>query len=197
MARTIAKDHDQKRGQILKSAAAVFAREGFDRASMNQVSAACKISKAALYHYFPSKNAILFAILERHLKALCTRVATLDHEGRGPEEFLVYMTEQILLAYDGYDDIHELQMHAMGQLDKAEQKTLRSYMHTIVGHVAEAIKAVAPDRFQDEDSLRMATMTLFGMLNWYYTWNQGKGIDRRRQYARYAAHVLLGGVYRG
>ncbi|MEY8840231.1 TetR/AcrR family transcriptional regulator, partial [Cribrihabitans sp. XS_ASV171] len=46
MARTIAKDHDQKRAQILKSAARVFAREGFDRASMTQLARECGISKA-------------------------------------------------------------------------------------------------------------------------------------------------------
>ena len=64
MARTIAKDHDQKREQILKSAAKVFADQGFDRASMNLLAKECGISKANIYHYYDSKDALLFDLLD-------------------------------------------------------------------------------------------------------------------------------------
>ena len=63
MARTIAKDHDAKRAHILKTAARVFAEEGFARASMNQLARACGISKANIYHYYDSKDALHFDIL--------------------------------------------------------------------------------------------------------------------------------------
>ena len=50
MARTIAKDHDQKRALILSASARLFAEEGYDRASMTQIARACGISKANIYH---------------------------------------------------------------------------------------------------------------------------------------------------
>ena len=70
MARPIAKDHDQKRAAILKTAARVFADEGFDRASMAGLAKACGISKSLIYHYYPSKEALLYDILHTHLSAL-------------------------------------------------------------------------------------------------------------------------------
>ena len=82
MARTIAKDHDQKRGQILKSAAKVFAEQGFDRASMTQLARECGTSKANIYHYYDSKDAILFDILDCYLSELRDRICGLDLGGR-------------------------------------------------------------------------------------------------------------------
>ena len=66
MVRTIAKDHDEKRKQILKSAAKVFADQGFDRASMSLLARECGISKANIYHYYDSKDALLFDILDTY-----------------------------------------------------------------------------------------------------------------------------------
>ncbi|MEP1496455.1 helix-turn-helix domain-containing protein, partial [Pseudophaeobacter sp.] len=66
MARTIAKDHDEKRAQILKSAAKVFAEAGYDRASMTQLARQCGISKANIYHYYDSKEAVLFGLLDTY-----------------------------------------------------------------------------------------------------------------------------------
>ncbi|MEM7441197.1 MAG: helix-turn-helix domain-containing protein [Pseudomonadota bacterium] len=74
MARTIAKNYDEKRGLILDRAARLFADEGFDRASVNSVAQACDISKANIYHYYKSKDEILFDILDKYLSALQARI---------------------------------------------------------------------------------------------------------------------------
>ena len=60
MARPIAKDYDAKRSHILKTAARVFADTGYARASMSQVAKDCGFSKANIYHYYSSKDALLF-----------------------------------------------------------------------------------------------------------------------------------------
>lgn len=53
-------ERDQKRDAILRTAAALFLKVGYDRASLNDVAAMLNISKPTLYTYFPSKDAILF-----------------------------------------------------------------------------------------------------------------------------------------
>ena len=81
MSRPIAKDHDEKRAHILKIAARVFADQGFARASMSQVAKDCGISKANIYHYYSSKDALLFDILDTYLSALRDRIIGLDLAG--------------------------------------------------------------------------------------------------------------------
>jgi len=51
------------RERILAEAAALFARAGYENSSMGDLAACTGVSKAALYHYFPTKQAIYDAII--------------------------------------------------------------------------------------------------------------------------------------
>ncbi|KIC10904.1 TetR family transcriptional regulator [Leisingera sp. ANG-M1] len=195
MARTIAKDHDQKRAQILKSAAKVFAESGYDRASMTQLARECGISKANIYHYYDSKDAVLFGLLDTYLSDLRDRVCGVDLDGFCPEDRLRRIVGEIMAAYQGADHEHQVQIGAMGALPEEEQKLLRAYQREMVQFMSDALEAVAPDVFDGESAkLRGATMSVFGMLNWYYMWNSGAGSKAREDYARLAAELVLNGV---
>ena len=76
MARPRSADHGIKRRAILDRSAALFARNGYDRTAMAEVAAACGVSKALLYHYYDSKDALLFDILrEQRCGAIQDRAA--------------------------------------------------------------------------------------------------------------------------
>jgi AcrR family transcriptional regulator len=53
-----------RRGEILAAAKRLFAEEGYEAATMRRIATAVGVSGAALYVYFPDKEAILFAIAE-------------------------------------------------------------------------------------------------------------------------------------
>jgi AcrR family transcriptional regulator len=55
---------EERRNQILEAAMAVFARQGFDQARMDDIAQEVGLSKGALYLYFKSKDAIISAILQ-------------------------------------------------------------------------------------------------------------------------------------
>ena len=55
---------DTKRQTILDAAKAVFEEMGYERASMAEVAARAGSSKATLYNYFESKEALFFALIE-------------------------------------------------------------------------------------------------------------------------------------
>jgi len=57
-----ADSYDSKLAQIRDAAAGLFASQGFVRTSMSEVAQACGVSKALVYHYFPSKEALLYNI---------------------------------------------------------------------------------------------------------------------------------------
>jgi AcrR family transcriptional regulator len=195
LARTIAKDHDQKRTQILKSAAKVFAEQGFDRASMTQLARECGISKANIYHYYDSKDAILFDILDTYLRELRDRICGIDLGGADPAERLRRIVAEVLLAYQGADHEHQVQVGAMSALPEEQQKQMRAYQRDMVRFVSDAIEATAPGVFEgDANKLRSATMSVFGMLNWYYMWNTGAGPQARDDYAALVANLTLHGV---
>jgi AcrR family transcriptional regulator len=195
MARTIAKDHEAKRDAILGKAAKFFAENGFDRSSMNQLATACGVSKALIYHYYDSKDALLYDIVVTHLTALLETVQAVDQTGANKADNLRQTIRAILVAYRDADAEHQVQTEAMTALPEDQRKILSDLQVQIVLIVENALEAVTPEVYATHpEKLRPVTMTLFGMMNWFYMWHRkGRGMSRE-EYADLVADLVLGGV---
>jgi len=79
MARPKSATHDIKRDAILDIAAQCFADRSYPAASMNEIATACGTSKARLYHYYDSKEAILFDLMDRYTQRLLSLIALTTH----------------------------------------------------------------------------------------------------------------------
>jgi len=195
VARPIAKDHGAKRDNILKTAARVFAETGFARASMAQVARDCGVSKANIYHYYDSKDALLFDILDTYLRALRDRLHVLPLEGLPPQDQLRMVVGETLHAYNGMDDEHKIQTEGIPLLSPDQQEVLKGFQRDMVGQMSGIISAIAPEVFEgDRRKLRSTVMSVFGMLNWFYMWNSGADEKARREYADLVTRLTLNGV---
>lgn len=186
MARGLARDHDEKRAALRHGAAQYFARHGFDRASMTGAARSCGVSKALIYHYYPSKEDLLFDILDDHLGALVATVEAARGQG------IAGLIRAILSAYEDADAEHKLQLDALSVLPHDKQTPLIAHQRRLVTIMSDAVHAASPDL--SPDRLRAATMTVFGILNWFYMWHRpGKGLSRA-DYADLAADFVMGGL---
>ena len=194
MARPKAQDHAAKRAIILNKAAAVFADQGFDRASVANVAAACEISKANIYHYYASKDDILFDVLDGYLGGLMKRICGLDLSGFEPKDQFRKCVQEILLAYQGADNEHRLQSTGIAHLAPEQQGILLGHQRALIGHLASIVCPILPKEIQtDKARLRAVTMSIFGMLNWFYMWNQNADEIARRNYANLVCDLCLNG----
>jgi AcrR family transcriptional regulator len=197
MARTIAKDYDAKRSAILKKSAQYFADQGYDRASVSQVAGACGISKSLIYHYYESKEQLLFDILQSHLNAIHECVTAISNHNKDPKTHLRHLVAELLTAYRGADAEHRLQLQSTTALSLEQQHELAETQRAIVKIFADTIESIAPDYLQGMPQYqRPITMSLFGMLNWFYLWYQPGGGMTRIEYANLATEILLGGLDR-
>ena len=194
MARTRARDHDEKREAILHRAATVFARDGYDRASMAALASECGVSKALLYHYYASKEALLFDIIQSHLAELVDAVEEADDLSLLPEARLEQLVGALLEAYRDADAEHKVQLTTLALLPDEQQEQLRTLERRLVVVFADAVRAVDPEAFEDRALLKPVTMSLFGMLNWVYMWFREGGPVSRQDYARLATQLLVGGL---
>ncbi len=75
---------DETRSRILDAAADVFADKGYHDARMDEIVAISHTSKGAVYHHFPSKNYIFFALIDKFTKLLEERLrAAIEKEEHG------------------------------------------------------------------------------------------------------------------
>ena len=88
MARPRSATYDDQRDRILHAAVEAFSRIGYPSASMAQLAQSCGTSKAGLYHYFESKEALLFEALDRHTARLLSLIEDARaRSAEGPERW--------------------------------------------------------------------------------------------------------------
>lgn len=196
MARTRAADFEEKQQGILSNAAAVFAELGIKKASMEQIAERSKVSKALLYHYYPSKNALIFDIIRSHLIELGDALeATLEESREDPPETrLRKVVHQILECYRDADDKHKVQLNRGASLSDEQTQEMHVLERRIVDAVSSVILQVAPDLNARKPLLKPVTMSLFGMLNRVYMWFKPNGPISRAEYADLATTLILNGI---
>lgn len=195
MVRTVAQNNQDKRRAILNAATQLFADQGYGRASISEVAAACGISKANVYHYYPSKEALLFVIIETHLKYLLDRICGLTFETDDPAEQLRVIFVEILIAYEGADAEHDVLLSASRALPEEQQEILREYQREFLRFVrARLLKIAPPSVAENKSKMRGLTHSVLGMLNWHYKWNSGADAESRREHANMVTDLVLAGV---
>lgn len=195
MARTRANDFEEKQHGILMSAAAVFAEQGMDKASMAQVASHSGVSKALLYHYYPSKDSLIFAIIQSHLLELEISIAAAIDADLAPEQQLRVFISVVLEKYRGADDAHKVQLIGTAALSEEQRGEIRAVERQIVRHFAQVLRQINPELDRPERPLLMpVTMSLFGMMNWVYMWFRDGGLVTREDYAEVATTLILEGI---
>lgn len=194
MARTRASDFAEKQQDLLRSAAAVIAEQGMDKASMSQIADRAGVSKALLYHYYPGKDALIFAIIETHLSDVDAAVAAADDPALDDRDRLRKLVGAVLDVYRGADNEHVVQLNAKRALTEEQQQALSEIERRIVRRFSIVIDRINPGLRQGRPLLMPVTMSLFGMMNWVYMWFKDGGPITREDYADIATTLILEGV---
>lgn len=195
MARTRAADFEEKQRVILDHAAQVFADQGMEKASMSQIATVAQVSKALLYHYYPSKDALIFAIIMTHLEGLDTAIEEADDPTLLPEQRLRKLVGAVLENYRGADNQHKVQLNATSALSDEQKAEITGVERRIVRRFSNVLDEVNPGLNTKERPLLMpVTMSLFGMMNWVYMWFRDGGRISREDYADVATTLILEGI---
>lgn len=193
MARTRATDYEEKETAILDTATQLFSREGVERTSMARIAAASGNSKAVLYHYYDSKESLLFEIVSRHLDTLIQIIHEARQSGQTQQEQLNAMIEVLLKAYQQYEDQHRIQLAGLPSLSSEHHAHIVNQQRQLVDEFAGVIVAMMPTS-QQRTLLKPITMSLFGILNWHYTWFRDKGSMSVDDYASLVTNLILNGI---
>ena len=194
MARPRATDYSEKRKAILRASARQFAEHGYDGASMSQIAVGCGVSKALLYHYYDSKETLLFDIIYDHLEVLLEAVEEAAARVSDPRRKLEALAIALLDSYRDADAEHKIQINDLKRLPADRQDELRALERKLVDVFATAIVAVAPSLANGNPLLKPVTMSLFGMLNWHFMWFRPDGPISRDDYARLAVGLVVDGA---
>jgi len=187
-------DYEDKQRAILDSAAAVISDIGIDKASMSRIASSGQFSKALLYHYYQSKDALIFDIVRVHLTELDNELALADDISQPPEIRLQQLITRVLQIYKETANYHKVQLNIAGVLAEEQMIEVRMIERRIVTRFSNLISIINPALAHNREQLMPVTMSLFGMLNWAYTWFREDGALTRSEYASMVTVILLQGV---
>jgi AcrR family transcriptional regulator len=190
MARPQSPDYDKRRDGIVAAAAALYAREGFQGASVSDLAKACGTSKALIYHYFPSKDDILYEVMAAHLDALVDAADDAMQAGDARER-LRALTLAFMRLYAGAQDSHKVLLNELDNLPPERRADVVLKQRRIIAVVETLVREIRPEA---NSVVLPLTMLFFGMINWTHTWFKPDGQMNAEQLADLAVHLMLDGI---
>lgn len=189
--------YDQKLEFVLQRAAEVFAEKGFHRASMRDLARATGMSLAGHYYYFESKDEALFRICDHVLRLI---LETFEKRAKAIDDplerlrLLVFTHLEISLSHMREMKVlsHEAECLRGDYLARIRQTKKRYY-----DSLLSILREIRGDRRGNGRGLRLAAMTLFGSMNWIYTWYRPEVDGDARRLTDFMLVIFLRGILGG
>jgi AcrR family transcriptional regulator len=197
VARTRSEQYPEIQRNILKRAAAVFASVSYATSTISDLAHATGVSRGALYHYFPSKEAILCGILEDHLveflemidKALQSNLSAVDQLRAVTKDIVEFNTqspnEQVLLLND------------LNHLSDDDRDRLKGLERQILDRLSDLLIRVDIAGRITPVNKRVYTMMYLGIVNYTFAWYDPNGPVSPAGYADLATDLFLNGLLTG
>jgi AcrR family transcriptional regulator len=184
---------DRQLGKILDHATEVFCEKGYAGASMRDLSRATGMSLAGMYHYFGSKDRLLYLIQKHTFSTILSRLRDRLAQSPDPQQgirsfidnhlqyFLEHQQAMKVLSHE--DDVLE------GEYGREIARVKREYYQTC----RELLDRYKKEKGLEFDS-RTAVLSLFGMMNWIYTWYNPRLDGKADRLAQEMSNIFFKGI---
>jgi len=194
MARKQAADYEKKSRIISDTAAALFAEFGFAQTSVSRIAQACQISKSVIFHYYPAKEDILYAVMHTHMEELSGAMAPELYDTFSSNECFREFSRQLLNRYAGEANSQKVLLYELANLTDDQRKQIIKQQRVLIDFASSLLRnCIAPNQL-NETRIRTQVMLFFGMINWSHTWFNANNPISRDELAIYAADTTTGAL---
>lgn len=182
--------------KIINCAALLFAKYGYNATSIKSIAESCKVSKSLIYHYYFSKEDMLYDIAQSHINKLisiiddCSRLKFETNQIK-----LKKIISQFMIEYKTSKNRHKILIQDIEFLKPSRQKKIKSLQMKVVRSVAEILKKINPQIDEVKDLIPV-TMGLFGMINWTFTWINPSGKMTYKDVSDLFTNIFINGLKR-
>src|ERR1700733_1746075 len=187
---------DRRLAEILTHATDVFCRKGYEGASMRDLSRESGMSLSGMYYYFQSKERLLFLIQKHTFTTIVQRLKARLAGVSDPEERIrIFILNHVdyFLANQAAMKVLSHEAEALKNGFASELAAIKREYYRICVGLLDDLKRERGLQF----STRIAVLSLFGMMNWIYTWHNPRVDADAASIAREMGDVFLRGVMAG
>jgi AcrR family transcriptional regulator len=190
-----AKDHDEKRRLILEKSAELFGDRGFHRASIAEISKACGASKAWIFHYFPNKESILYALLHDFFSVYNGRIREAVAKQERPEAKLKAFVSECISVLLEYRINYAVLFNELKFLPAEDQRRIRLMERESVQLLGNVLLEVNPAMKQRQREILPTTFIVMGGLLWTYTWYDPSRSLSEEDLAELVNRMIVAGIF--
>ncbi|NOK08053.1 TetR/AcrR family transcriptional regulator [Corallococcus exercitus] len=192
-------DEGERYRTILETAARLICERGYEGTSMQEIAAACRMTKAGLYHHIQNKEQLLFAIMNYGMDVFEEQVLGPVQDVADPVERLRQcMRHNIHLVTSGRSKevIIILHEHATltGEAREYIDRRKKRYVRFLEDAFAEANRL---GRLRGVVDPTVAAFSFLGMILWVYKWFKPDGRLSEEQIADGMVELLFPGAALG
>jgi AcrR family transcriptional regulator len=184
----------EKRRLLVARAAELFDEVGYHNASVEDVAEACGIRKPTLYHYFKSKDEILYSIHDEFIDLVIARQQARESLELSPAQELLEIMGDVLdlmATHRGYVRVFFEHYRELGEEQAAAIKVKRDTYEASIRAVFA--RGVESGEFRGV-KVELSTLALAGMCNWAYHWFDPDGPLTSREVAYVFWDILTRGI---
>ena len=162
--------YDRRLAEILGHATEVFCKKGYEGASMRDLSRESGMSLAGLYYYFESKERLLYLIQKHTFSTIVQRLKSrLENVSDAEQRVRIFILNHLeyFLANQTAMKVLSHEDEALKNGFGAEVAAIKREYYRICVGLLDHLKRDRRLQF----STRIAVLSLFGMMNWIYTWH--------------------------
>jgi AcrR family transcriptional regulator len=184
---------DRRLGRILVHATNVFCDKGYAAASMRDLSRASGVSLSGLYYYFESKEELLYLIQKHTFSTILDRLRQRLRQVSNPEErirLFIFNHLEYFLANQKAMKVLSHEDDVLRNGFGAEIAAIKREYYRTCMTLLENYKQARGIDF----SSRTAVLSLFGMMNWIYTWYNPRVDGDAKALAEEMGDIFLRGI---
>jgi AcrR family transcriptional regulator len=186
---------NERRIEILETAAKLICEKGYSGTSIQDISGALNLTKAGLYHHIRSKEHLLLEIMHYGMDQFEDRVLSQVMPIRDPVERLkVCMEKNILLVTSGWSTAVTIILHEHNTLTGEFGAQINARKKRYVRFLEESFSEAMRKKRIRRVNPKVAAFSFLGMVLWIYKWFRHDGSLTEKKLADEMIDLLFGGL---
>jgi AcrR family transcriptional regulator len=180
----------ERKERILEAAAELISSRGYTAVGMADIGAAAGIVGSGIYRHFPSKSAILAALLAKVMDSLEAVAASIADSATDDQEALTALVRHLVRVTIADRPLMSVYRGETHNLDEEDLRKLRRMQRHYIEEWVSVVAPLRPDLADAE--VRMTVHAAIGAIHSILFHNSGLPPERLAELLAAAAHACLG-----
>jgi len=184
--------------RIIQSSLELFEKHGYHGVSLNQIVEHCGASKGGFYHYFHSKDELLYVIHDTFITYVLEKANQAKQTYDTPTEKLQAIIESFVKVFDLYKPHISVFYQESTYLKPDYEELIKKKRDHFKQNIFEVLQeGQETGEFRSILPVEITGMAILGMVNWTYKWYRKNGAKNIEEIAHVFVDLILHSVLTG